>query len=60
MKMISVSCGVSRQVITVTLSRLTQTVCALRSVHFTHDAIAGAFPCPDWVELDVRKRITLE
>src|SRR5262249_7417475 len=41
MKMISVSCGVSRQVITVTLSRLTQTVCALRSVHFTHDAIAG-------------------
>jgi hypothetical protein len=32
----------------------------LRSVHFTHDAIAGAFPCPDWVELDVRKRITLE
>jgi hypothetical protein len=44
----------------VTLSRLTQTVCALRSVHFTHDAIAGAFPCPDWVELNVRKRITLE
>src|SRR5260370_18662115 len=41
MKMISVSCGISRQVIMVTLSRLTQTVCALRSLHFAHDAIVG-------------------
>ena len=28
-------------IIIVTLSRLTQTVCALRSLHFTHDAIVG-------------------